>query len=83
MTGLPPLLAGGLNATETAPADGVELVTVGAPGTVGATHCRLNVPMEPPFPSTAIRYVVPATALNVACVAPLATDVSAPRLVPV
>ena len=37
MTGLPPLSAGGLNATETAPDEGVEPVTVGAPGAVVVT----------------------------------------------
>ena len=35
MTGLPPSLAGGANATVIDPVPGVELVTVGFPGTVG------------------------------------------------
>ena len=48
-----------------------------------STCSSVKVPVEPPFPSTAIRYSVPATALNAAEVAPGPTEVSAPRLVPV
>ena len=61
----------------------VPMMVALSPLHLASSHSSVNVPVEPPLPSTAILYVVPATALNAACVAPLPTDVSAPRLVPV
>ena len=54
--GLPPLFAGGLNATVTAPAAGVEPVNVGAPWHHGRGDASPSVPklLKAPVPTTLV-----------------------------
>ena len=55
MIGLPPLLDGALNATETAPGEGVSPVTAGLPGaTAGGTSTLAPEALSLPVPTALV-----------------------------